>query len=266
MQFPKFPDWLLYASVAAAILVVAAVRREDAGAPPPPPPVPGEADTPLDPALPFDPAEVIDVPQGAGGAVATAFSVAERGVWLTSAEAVRGCHRLAVAVAEGRGVNARVAFTDLGGIAVLTTKGGGRPLSLRGGAAPRSGERGFMPGFPAGPGEASARFLGPGEHADGPSLVWAETGRTEGLTGGLPTLTGAPVIDETGRVAGVVLTSSHRRGTFSSTGTQAVSHAIAKAGVTPSQGAEQTVDTTNYARVADELRRDLSVVEVKCLE
>ena len=261
MQFPKFPDWLLYASVAAAILVVAAGRRENAGAPPPPPPVPGEADTPLDPALPFDPAQVVAIPRRSA-AIATAFSIAERGVWLTSAEAVQGCRRPAVIVAEGRGVLAAAKVAG-DGVAILTTKGGGRPLGLRDSSPLRSGERGFLPGFPAGPGEASARFLGGTDQA---SPVWAETGRTEGLTGGLPALTGAPVIDETGRVAGLVLTSSHRRGTFSSTGTQAVSHAIAKAGVTPSQGAEQTVDTTNYARVADELRRDLSVVEVKCLE
>lgn len=259
MQFPKFPDWLLYASVAGAILLVANVRREDADAPPPPPPVPGEADTPLDPALPFDPAEVVDIPHAA--AIATAFSVAERGVWLTSSQAVRGCPRLALGVAEGRGVRAKVAFADVEDMAILTTAGGGRPLALRGAAPLRSGERGFMPGFPAGPGEVSARFLAPGE----PAYVWAETGRTEGLTHGLAALAGAPVLDETGRVAGLVLSSSTRRGVFEATGPGAVSHALAKAGQPPAQGEGRTVDITNYARVADELRRDLSVVAVTCL-
>ena len=261
MQFPKFPDWLLYASVAAAILVVAAGRRENAGAPPPPPPVPGEADTPLDPALPFDPAQVVDIPRGSA-AIATAFSIAERGVWLTSAEAVQGCRRPAVIVAEGRGVLAAAKVAG-DGVAILTTKGGGRPLGLRDSSPLRSGERGFLPGFPAGPGEASARFLGGTDQA---SRVWAETGRTEGLTGGLRALAGAPVIDELGRVAGLVLASSRRRGTFRSTGPNALSSAAATAGALPVRGAEQAIDTTNYSRVADRLRRDLSVVEVRCLQ
>jgi hypothetical protein len=42
--------------------------------------------------------------------------------------------------------------------------------------------------------------------------------------------------------------------------------AVAISGAAPPLAAEQTIDTTNYSRVADRLRRDLSVVEVRCLQ
>jgi len=265
---------VVYAAIIVAVLFAALGRDERTDAPPPPPKGAEPLGEALGPASPFDPSVVVDVPDQIGPAAGTAFSIARSGVWMTARHVVDGCKRVAIVVGPGTGVAVKVYIDPHAEAAMLFTEGGSAPLPLGLSQPLRRGQRAFHPGFPQGePGEASSRLLGRenlvvrghGARTE-PVLVWAETGRTEGLTGGLPALTGAPVIDETGRVAGLVLTSSHRRGTFSSTGRQAVSRAIAKAGVTPSQGAEQTVDTTNYARVADELRRDLSVVEVKCLE
>ena len=81
MNFPRLPDWTIYAAVVLALLIASVGRREKADAPAPPPPVPGEDGVPLGPASPFDPAVVVEVqddkPQPSSG---TAFSIAAKNV------------------------------------------------------------------------------------------------------------------------------------------------------------------------------------------
>ncbi|RAK50681.1 serine protease, partial [Phenylobacterium soli] len=40
MQFPRLPDWLIYAAVVAGLLIAAVGRQERADAPPAPPAAP----------------------------------------------------------------------------------------------------------------------------------------------------------------------------------------------------------------------------------
>ena len=196
MHFPRLPDWLAYLIIVVALTVAAIGRQEqNADAPPPPPPVPGEEGMPLGPLLAIrSPSVVVHAPDGPGPDTGTAFAVADNGVWLTARHVVEGCSKAAIVVAEGRGVAVKVHITPGSEAAVLTTEGGAQPALPLGLERPlKRGARAFSPGFPQGhPGEITTCLLGRenllmrgrGARTE-PVLVWAEVGRTQGLTGSL---------------------------------------------------------------------------------
>jgi S1-C subfamily serine protease len=275
MHFPRLPDWLVYAAVVLAIVIVAVGRQERSDAPPPPPPVAGEEGLPLAAASPFDPEVVVDVPGQAEPGVGTAFSVAESGVWITARHVVDGCTQTAIVVAPGRGVEAQVRIDPRGEAAILTTEGGAPPIPLGVNRPLRRGDRAFHPGYPQGePGEATSRLIGRenlvvrGRGARKESvLAWAETGRTDSLKGSLGGLSGAPALDAAGRVVGVTVAESPRRGRIYTTAPETVTGALAVSHAHPDGFAVgEPITPENYGRVADALRRDLRVAQVICLK
>ncbi|WP_374469373.1 serine protease [Phenylobacterium sp.] len=275
MHFPRLPDWLIYACVVVALLIAAIGRQERADAPEPPPPAPEVEGEVLGPASPFDPSVVVDVPDQVDPATGTAFSIAESGVWLTARHVVDGCRTAAVVVGNGQGVAARVTIDPRGEAAILTTDGGAPALPLALSESLRRGERAYHPGFPQGePGEATSKLIGRetlvvrgrGERSE-PVLVWAETGRTEGLEGTLGGLSGAPALDAQGRVIGVTIAESPRRGRIYTTAPETVQATLASTRrryTAPPLGSAP-ITPENYFRVADGLRRDLRVAQVVCL-
>lgn len=267
MTFPRLPDWLIYLAVAAGIIAVALARHEAVDAPEPPPPVPGEEDAALPDDLPFDLAHVKRLPSDARS-VGTAFSVSADGVWLTSAEVARACRRPALMIAPGRGVEAGVALMDEGGVAVLQTVGGTTAIPVTPQKEPLvPGQRVFFAGYPKGrPGEAAGRLIGRRDARGQKVLSFAESGRTEGLAGALDGLAGSPAIDEAGRAVGVVISDQVRRGALQTTRSGPLRLAIAKARENPlTVPRAEPVTEANYYRVADDLRRQLSIVPVVCL-
>jgi S1-C subfamily serine protease len=229
----------------------------------------------LAPASPFDPAVAVEVADKAEPAAGTAFSVADSGVWVTARHVVDGCTQTAIVVAPGRGVEAKVAIDPRGEAAILTTEGGSPALPLNLAAPLRRGERAFHPGFPQGePGEATTRLLGRetlvvkgrGARVE-PVLVWAEAGRTEGLKGSLGGLSGAPALDDAGRVIGVTIAEAPRRGRIYTTAPDTLANAFRYLHETVASGAAgETISPDNYGRVADDLRRALRVAQVVCLK
>jgi serine protease Do len=258
---PRLPVWLIYLTIVAAMLVLALGRREHANAPRPPPPVPGADQAPIPPSSPFANAALVRL-STAKIAKGTAFSMNDRGVWLTARSVLAGCARPIIEVAEGWGAPAKLRVTD-GDAAVLTTDAGVPSLPLAR-TTPRSGDSGFLPGFSGGgPGEAAALYLGQGPGRD--RLAWAEIGRTDGLKGPLSGLAGAPVLNATGEVTGMALADAPRRGRLSGATLAALIHALAAAKLRPSvAGPQQPINLDNYGRAADGLRRALSVAEVVC--
>ncbi len=274
MHFPRLPDWSIYLVIVVALVVLALGRQERVNAPPAPPPLPNEEGLLLGPASAFDPAVVVDVPQKTEPAVGTAFSIADRGVWVTARHVVEGCARVAIVVGEGRGVAARVLIDPKSDAAILTTEGGASPLPLGLDRGLRRGDRAYHPGFPQGrPGEATSRLLGRenlvirgrGARTE-PVLAWAETGRTENLVGDLEGLSGAPALDSAGRVIGVTVAEAPRRGRIYTTAPESLAHAINTARQAPAGFASgEAVTPGNYGIVADDLRRDLRVAQVICV-
>ncbi len=273
MHFPRLPDWLIYAAVVVALLIAAVGRQERADAPPAPPPAPEAEGTALGPPSPFDPAVVVEVADKTQAGAGTAFSVASSGVWVTARHVVEGCSRAAIVVAPGRGVAAKVKIDPTAETAVLTTEGGAPPLPLGLDQRLRRGERAFHVGFPQGrPGEASSRLLGRenlvvqgrGARTE-PVLVWAETGRTDGLKGTLGGLSGAPALDDQGRVIGVTIAEAPRRGRIYTTAPETTARTLAASGRRPADAPGGAITADNYGRVADDLRRTLRVAQVVCL-
>lgn len=268
----RVPDWLIYGSVVAALVIVSLNRRENADAPPAPP---GDGEGALlGPVTPFDPAVTVvspDIPfQPSAG---TAFSIADEGRWVTARHVVEGCRRPAIVVDETRAVAADVRLAHRADIAVLITDGGPPAVPVAVDDQLRRGQRAFHPGFPQGdPGEVTSRLLGRETlqvrgrgQRDEPVLAWAEVGRTAGLDGTLSGLSGAPALDGQGRVIGVTIAESPRRGRIYTTAPDTFGPAI-RGVQTPDEpvtGRRVTID--NYGAVADDLRQSLRVAQVVCL-
>ncbi len=286
LRFPHLPDWLIYAAIVAALVIAALGRRENADAPPAPPPLSSEEGKLLPSASTFAPQVVVKVSADSPGPMSgTAFSIAPRGVWLTARHVVAGCSRVALMEAPGKAASATVIRPppDAGptDVAVLTTEGGAPALTPATNAGLRIGERGFHPGFPQDrAGEVTTRLLGrqtlefrarstTGLRTSRSESVlsWAEAGRTGGLKGDLSGLSGAPVLDARGQVVGVTLAEAPRRGRIYSASFDAMRLALreAKIAVAPAP-LRDPVSVDNYGRVADDLRRDLSVAQVVCLD
>jgi serine protease Do len=273
MHFPRLPDWLIYAAIVMALLIAAVGRQERVDAPAAPPPPPAAEGAALGPASPFDPAVVVEVSSKTEAGAGTAFSVASTGVWVTARHVVDGCAQAAIVVAPGRGVAAHVRIDPQAETAILTTDGGAAPLPVGFSQGLRRGERAFHVGFPQGrPGEASSRLLGRENlvvHGRGartePVLVWAETGRTDGLKGTLSGLSGAPALDDQGRVVGVTIAEAPRRGRIYTTSPETTARTLGASGRRPVELPGAAITAENYGRVADDLRRTLRVAQVVCL-
>jgi len=270
----KLPDWLIYGGVIAALVVASLSGRENADAPPAPPP-PDEAEGALlGPITPFDPSVTVDAPdvpfQPSAG---TAFSIARTGRWVTARHVVEGCGQPALVVGGGRAVAASVRLARRADIAILMTVGGPPGLAIPAQDDLRVGERAFHPGYPQGrAGEVSSLLLGRETlhvrgrgQRDEPVLAWAEVGRTEGLSGTLGGLSGAPAIDREGRVLGVTIAESPRRGRIYTTSPETFGPAVRGEAAPDSEMLDEPVTIDNYGRVADTLRRDLRVAQVVCL-
>ena len=278
MAVRRPPDWAVYAATAAVLLGLSLLRRENADAPPAlpaPSATPAEGEGPLlGPVTPFDQTVTVQSPDAPFKPQAgTAFSIAQRGRWITARHVVEGCRQPALVVGPGKAVAADVRLAPHADIALLLTDGGPPAVPIATAEPLRKGQRGFHPGFPQGrPGEATSRLLGretlkvTGRGArDEPVLAWAEVGRTAGLNGTLSGLSGAPVLDARGRAVVVTLAGAPRRGRIYTTAPDTFLPAI-RGEQTPDEPAlTQAVTVDNYGKAADDLRRDLRVAQVVCL-
>jgi serine protease Do len=150
----------------------------------------------------------------------TGFSVDARGVWITARHVASGICGEVIMIVDGRQVSARIAYlhpdSDL---AILRTTAGAPALPL-------SSERlaldqtGFSFGYPTGVlGATQDRLMGRSRmHLGGrlsgmtPVLTWAETRRFPDTLEALGGMSGGPMLDAHGRVIGVVVAATTRRG------------------------------------------------------
>lgn len=274
MALPRIPDWVAYAAVLGVLLTASLKHRENADAPPAPPPPDELEGALLGPVTPFDPAVTVNAPdipfQPASG---TAFSIAREGRWVTARHVVEGCRRPAILVGGGRAVAADVRLAPRADIAVLQTQGGPPAIPVATGEGLHAGQRAFHPGYPqARAGEVTTRLLGRETlkvrgrgQRDEPVLAWAEVGRTDGLGGTLAGLSGAPVLDRQGRVVGVTIAESPRRGRIYTTSPDTFGPAIRGVQKADEPLTGRTITIDNYGLVADDLRRELRVAQVVCL-
>ncbi|OJU51897.1 MAG: serine protease [Brevundimonas sp. 67-6] len=272
MRFPHLPDWTIYAAVIGVILVASLNRGERADAP-----HDFHAEEPAGPLLgpitPFDPSVTVDTSDEHEPVSGTAFSIAGDGRWITARHVVEGCRKPALVIDKTRALAADVRLAARADVALLLTDGGPPALPIAPQAPLYKGQRAFHPGFPQGrPGEVASRLIGRetlkirGHRSyDEPVLAWAEAGRTRGLKGTLSGLSGAPVLDRRGRVLGVTIAESPRRGRIYTTAPDTFVPTVGAQQRADEAALGQAVTTQNYGAVSDRLRQDLRVAQVVCL-
>lgn len=272
MRFPHLPDWTIYAAVVGVILIASLNRGERADAPHDL--HDGETAGPLlGPITPFDPSVTVETSDDSEPVSGTAFSIAGDGRWITARHVVEGCRKPALVIDKTRALAADVRLAARADVAVLLTDGGPPALPIAPEAPLYKGQRAFHPGFPQGrPGEVASRLIGRetlkirGHRSyDEPVLAWAEAGRTRGLKGTLSGLSGAPVLDRRGRVLGVTIAESPRRGRIYTTAPDTFVPAVGAQQRADEAALGQAVTTQNYGSVSDRLRQDLRVAQVVCL-
>jgi S1-C subfamily serine protease len=271
----RLPDWLIYFLVLSVVLIVLYSSRDRSAIAPPAPPDAADGVGPLLPAASaFDPEVLVDVGPVSSG-VGTAFAIRDDGWWLTARHVVDSCDKVGIVVGRGAAVPAtEIKVARFADIALIRTGKGPAPLQMDLDESDlRLGETAFHMGYPQGhPGEAASRLIGRERliargryNMDEPVLAWAEVGRTDGLFGTLAGMSGGPVLDTHGRVIGITVAESSRRGRIYTASPASILTLLKMENVQPTGDPVGRLTLTNYGPQADKLRRNLAVSQVVCV-
>ena len=208
-------------------------------------------------------------------ATGTAFAVTAQGPLLTAAHVTDGCERVGVLANErARSPNlARAVLTHpVADAALIELSHRGPPLPLGDDRSLRRGDDGFSFGYPrARPGAVHGTLMGrdTARRDEGggtfPVLVWADADRDPENDLPLSGLSGGPVLDRNGRVVGILVAGSERRGVFMSTTMAPVRELLAQGNVTPDPAAvAEPIAVNGFGRYGERLRDNLSVAFAVC--
>ena len=266
------PDWLVYTLALLAIVGGVFANTPDEDAPPATPDSVEREGATLPPPSAFDETVLVRVESPKDG-IGTAFSIDTQGHYLTARHVVEGCDDVSLLVAPGQYMPVEnVSVSERSDLALLVARPSLAPVALDTSPDLRIGSYGFHVGYPQGrPGEASSRLIArsrlvmsglrSGEES---VLAWAETGRTSDLEGPLGGLSGGPVYDDQGRVRGVIIAESPRRGRIYSASPEAISRFLDDQGIEPLGERPLPITPDTYGGAADRARQSLQVVKVAC--
>ncbi len=240
--------------------------------------------TPLTPPRRAGPSgPTIEVDVGAkGSSTGTAFAISPDGWWLTARHVAHGCDALWIQTAPRKGLRVtEVHLHPNADLALLRTRSGraALPLASLVQGVPSRGESGFSSGYPQGrPGDVQARVIGQARlksvgryRINEPILAWAEVSRQPSNLPALGGLSGGPMLNDQGRVVGVLVASSKRRGRVMTTSQASIHELLAQFPAAQFSGAQGPVGTlagridgNSYTTVGASLRQDLTVAKVIC--
>ena len=202
----------------------------------------------------------------------TAFAIGD-GWWLTARHVADGCDAVGLVTAPRRAQRAQqVVLHPNADLALLSARLDAVPLPFLAEKL-RRGQNGFAVGFPQGsPGDVHAQLMGRGRmrsvgryRTDEPILAWAEQRRVPDRLPALGGLSGGPMLDERGKVIGVLVAASERRGRVMTSDPSSISWLLDETGVqldTNASPLELAAD--NFVSQGDGLREDLRVAKVIC--
>ncbi len=271
------PDWMIYMGVVAILLGAAVLGQVYRGGAQqaPPPPIHAEPAPTNGGGTSFNPTITVDAPVASGPGAGTAFSISSGGIWLTARHVVEGCARVAIVVGSGQGVAAEVRIDPRAETAVLITQGGAPALPMAPIESLKRGMAAFHAGFPSGrPGQVSTRLIQRetlilrGRRVRREQvLAWAQSDEEDPLPKSLAGLSGAPALDAQGRVIGVTIAQSRRHAQVYTTTPNSLRAAVARAHIGTASGAlAAPMSGGSYARISNDLRRDLRIVPVVCMK
>ena len=266
------PDWLVYTLALLAIVGGVFSNTPDQDAPPATPDSIDREGATLPPPSAFDETVLVRVESPKDG-IGTAFSINADGHYLTARHVVDGCDDVSLLVAPGQYMPVdEISLSERSDLALLTAQPSLAPVALDTSPDLRIGSYGFHVGYPQGrPGEAASRLISrsrlilsglrSGEES---VLAWAETGRTSDLSGPLGGLSGGPVYDDKGRVRGVIIAESPRRGRIYSASPEAIASFLEEQDIAPLGDRPVPISPDTYGGAADRARQSLQVVKVAC--
>ena len=205
----------------------------------------------------------------------TAFAVRDDGIWITARHVVDGCDKVGLVTEPRRAIRvSRVLPHPRADMAMLWTRRIVPPLAISD-APLRIRQKGFHFGFPqSDPGQVTSTLLGRRNmrttgryrHTE-PVIAWAELRRVP-LTESLGGISGGPAINANGKIVGVTVASSKRRGRVYTTAPismdQLFSQAKIKPNGLPSAGLNTSLADSNFIDYGTALRRQLTVAQVIC--
>ncbi len=221
---------------------------------------------------PLDPTFEIELSPKVTDVSGTAFAIAP-GVWMSADHVTASCRRLFVEV-DGRFMPGfDLVEHPSADVAIFRTSRSGPPLMLTRTLDP--GQIGFHHGFPSGaPGDVTSTLIGRARiRVSGaiqriePAVVWAEARRYPADLAQLGGISGGPALDLEGRVVGVTIGGSERRGTVLTAAPVSMREVVARADaeLAPGPGPNFRPSPSQVVAYGDALRRRLTVAKVVCL-
>lgn len=207
----------------------------------------------------------------------TAFSIDQRGLWVTARHVTDQCDQLLLL----RPFRSPLKVTGLSphsraDVSLLQTDGGYEALDVNY-MAPEYNQEGFHFGFPRGePGAVYSRLIGRktmktvGNRTYRETVhVWAEQRRVPETDESLGGISGGPILNRNGDVVGIHVAGSIRRGRSFSSLPQNIDDLLERTGFSLQAGDEYDLDESSltpvgFTRVGEALRGDITVAQVIC--
>jgi S1-C subfamily serine protease len=249
-------------------------------APPPFSQSPGRVRRPLPAATPSDPLISVEAESLKPGEIAfgTSFAIGP-GAWLTARHVANGeCQRV-ILIVDGRKVPAQIAYLHpQADLALLKTASASGPALPLGSGDIEMNATGYTFGYPNEKlGGTKDRLMGrsrmqlSGEiDGTGPVLTWAEVLRYPDALPALSGMSGGPVFDEQGKIIGIMVAASVRRGRIHTVAPEilqatAQSFALSEQSARAEPVSAVTTPTVSLRDTASALSKSSRIVPTYCI-